>query len=44
MDDTFYRNIAFGLPEEEIEDEGVIEAIGFTQLDAFGQDRPGDEK
>jgi ABC-type multidrug transport system fused ATPase/permease subunit len=34
-DDTLRRNVAFGLPEAEIDDEAVRRAIRAAQLDAF---------
>lgn len=34
-DDTLRRNVAFGLPEEEIEDEAVRHAVAAAQLDEF---------
>jgi len=34
-DDTLRRNIAFGLPEEEIDDEAVHRALKAAQLDEF---------
>lgn len=35
MDDTLRRNIAFGIREEEIDEERVGDAIRFASLDAF---------
>ena len=34
-DDTLRRNIAFGLSEEEIDDDAVVRAIEAAQLDEF---------
>ncbi len=34
-DDTFRRNIAFGLPEEQIDNDAVKQAINAAQLDEF---------
>ena len=34
-DDTLRRNVAFGLPDEEIDDASVARAIKAAQLDAF---------
>jgi len=37
-DDTLRRNIAFGLPNEEIDDVAVLKAIKSSQLDMFVDD------
>lgn len=34
-DDTLRRNIAFGLPDEEIDESSVTRALTFAQLDGF---------
>ncbi len=39
-DDTLRRNIAFGLPEEEIDDKSVLRAIKAAQLDEFLETLP----
>jgi ATP-binding cassette, subfamily B, bacterial PglK len=35
LDDTLRRNIAIGIPEDEIDDERVAEAVALAQLDEF---------
>ena len=35
LDDTFRRNIAFGLPDEDIDEEKIKNAIKLAQLDEF---------
>lgn len=35
MDDTLRRNIAFGIPDENIEDTAVAEALSMAQLESF---------
>jgi ABC-type multidrug transport system fused ATPase/permease subunit len=39
-DDTLRRNIAFGLPEEQIDDHAVDRALSLAQLDVFVQSLP----
>lgn len=39
-DDTLRRNVAFGLPEDQIDDEAVWRAIRAAQLEAFVNERP----
>lgn len=39
-DDTFRRNVAFGLPDEEIDDAAVLRAIKAAQLYAFVDNLP----
>ena len=35
LDDTFRKNIAFGLSEEEIDENKILNAIKFAQLQEF---------
>lgn len=35
VDDTLRRNVAFGLPDDRIDDEAVREAVAMAQLNAF---------
>lgn len=35
LDDTLRRNIAFGLPDDEIDDERLTKAVRLAQLEAF---------
>lgn len=39
-DDSLRRNVAFGVPEEEIDDAAVVRAIKFAQLDALVSSLP----
>lgn len=39
-DDSLRRNVAFGVPEEEIDDAAVAKAIKFAQLDALVSSLP----
>lgn len=39
-DDTLRRNVAFGLPDEQIDDEAVVRAIRAAQLDDFVEGQP----
>jgi len=39
-DDTLRRNVAFGLPEEQIDDAAVQRAIQAAQLEAFVESQP----
>jgi len=41
IDDTIRRNVAFGIPEDEIDDFAVWEAIRLSQLDAFIKEMDG---
>ncbi len=41
IDDTVRRNVAFGLPDEEIDDERVWKALHAAQLDATVRALPG---
>jgi ABC-type multidrug transport system fused ATPase/permease subunit len=41
MDDTVRRNVAFGLPDEEIDDERVWKALRAAQIDNFVCSLPG---
>jgi ATP-binding cassette, subfamily B, bacterial PglK len=40
LDDTLRRNIAIGIPEDEIDDERVAEAVNLAQLDEFVSSLP----
>lgn len=40
LDDTLRRNIAFGLPDEEIDEEQIREAVCLAQLDEFVESLP----
>lgn len=40
-DTTLRRNVALGVPEEEIDDERVLEAVELAQLDQFVSSLPG---
>ncbi len=40
LDDTIRRNVAFGIPEEEIDDERVWEVLKEAQLDEFVKSLP----
>ena len=39
-DDTLRRNVAFGLPDEEIDESAVVGALRAAQLDAFVDELP----
>lgn len=41
-DDTLRRNVAFGLADDQIDDQAVINAIGAAQLDEFVAGLPND--
>ncbi len=41
MDDTIRRNVAFGLPDEMIDDERVWDSLRAAQIDAFVRALPG---
>ncbi|MBQ8326165.1 MAG: ABC transporter ATP-binding protein [Lachnospiraceae bacterium] len=40
LDDTIRKNVAFGIPEEEIDDERVMQALKEAQLDEFVKGLP----
>lgn len=40
-DDTLRRNVAFGVPDAEIDDVSVLRALSFAQLDDFVALQPG---
>jgi ATP-binding cassette, subfamily B, bacterial PglK len=40
IDDTIRRNIAFGVPDKEIDDAALRESVEFAQLAAFIEDLP----
>lgn len=40
LDDTLRRNIAFGVPDDQIDDEAVTEAVHLAQLEAFIAELP----
>lgn len=40
MDDTIRANVAFGVPEDEIDDERVWQALKEAQLDEFVREQP----
>jgi ABC-type multidrug transport system fused ATPase/permease subunit len=42
IDDSVRRNVAFGVPEEEIDDERVWQALRAAQLDHLIRSRPGE--
>src|SRR5207237_4643687 len=42
MDDTVRRNVAFGSPDEEIDDERVWQALQAAQIDNFVRLLPGE--
>lgn len=42
IDDTVRRNVAFGAPEDEIDDERVWQALRAAQLDHLIRSRPGE--
>ena len=41
LDDTVRRNVAFGVPDEEIEDERLWQALRAAQVDGFVKTLPG---
>ena len=41
LDDTVRRNVAFGLPDGEIEDERLWQALRAAQIDSFVKSLPG---
>jgi ATP-binding cassette, subfamily B, bacterial PglK len=44
IDDSVRRNVAFGVPEEEIDDKRVWQALRAAQMDQFIRSLPGESK
>jgi ABC-type multidrug transport system fused ATPase/permease subunit len=40
IDDSLRRNVAFGVPEDDIDDSAVMRALSFAQLDEFIAGQP----